>query len=77
MAKKAQTKPGWKTSEFWLSTGAVVLGAVASSGLLVPASPVAVAVGLLTSVLGALGYTASRTKVKTCDHPDSSSPPTQ
>ena len=65
MAKKTQPKSGVHTSEFWLSTVAVVVGAIATSGLLVPATPVAVAVGLITSILGALGYTASRTKVKT------------
>lgn len=65
-------KPGWKTSEFWLSLFAVLLGALFASGLL--ACPVegctgmlAVVVklaGLATTLLGAFGYNVSRTMVK-------------
>ena len=60
-------KPGWKTSEFWLSFVAVLIGAVFASGMLdaLPAdSAVLKIVGLISSVLGALGYTAARGFVK-------------
>ena len=68
MAKKNEIRPGWQSSEFILSTLAVVAGAIASSGLLAPASPVVVIAGLIATVLAALGYTASRTRVKTSEN---------
>ncbi|KPJ59117.1 MAG: hypothetical protein AMJ46_12690 [Latescibacteria bacterium DG_63] len=60
-------KPGWKTSEFWLTTIPVVLGAVAASGILDDtATPWDnKLVGLAISVLAALGYGAMRTVAKT------------
>lgn len=55
-------KPGYKTTEFWLSLIAVVLAAVLP--LLGDYPPLAQAIGLGLSVLTALGYTTSRTSVK-------------
>jgi drug/metabolite transporter (DMT)-like permease len=59
-------KPGYKTSEFWLSVAAVVIGAVMGSGVLdQSATPADNQIfGLLASVLGALGYTVSRAWTK-------------
>lgn len=61
--KENQVKPGWKTSEFWLTLIAVVLTA------LLPyfdnSSTVAQTVSVFLAILAALGYTAARTIVKT------------
>lgn len=58
------TKPGYKTTEFWLSLVAVVLGALASSGSLADGSTAARVVGLAIAALGALGYSVSRGMAK-------------
>lgn len=55
-------KPGYKTTEFWLSLIAVVLAAILP--LVGDYQPVAQLVGLGLSVLAALGYTTARTSVK-------------
>jgi hypothetical protein len=57
-------KPGYKTTEFWLSMAAIIVGALLASGVL-PADSVWLKVaGIVSSVLGAIGYTANRTVVK-------------
>ena len=58
-------KPGFTTSEFWLSTLATVLGLVLASGAVHDGGIAAQIVGGVLSVLATLGYTSSRTKVKT------------
>lgn len=57
-------KSGWRSSEFWLSSVAVLMGVLLSSGLVPDASPWAKLVGVVASILGALGYTVSRSIVK-------------
>lgn len=57
-------KPGYKTSEFWLTLAVVVLGALMASGLFGPEHWVASAIGMALAALKAMGYTASRAKVK-------------
>lgn len=57
-------KPGWKTTEFWLSLLAVVLGALLTSGLLADGSAPLRIAGIATTVLAALGYTGARASVK-------------
>jgi len=62
-----ETKPGYKTTEFWLSTVATVIGFLLASGLLEGQeadSWVMKVVGGVVAVLTALGYNASRAKVK-------------
>lgn len=62
-----EQKPGWKTSEFWLSMGAIIIGGVMASGVLdsLGGDHWAVkVVGIVASILGALGYTATRGFVK-------------
>lgn len=59
--------PGYKTTEFWLSLLVVILGAVAASGVLPQGGLAAQVVGGIMSVLGALGYTSSRTQQKVAD----------
>jgi hypothetical protein len=57
-------KSGWKTSEFWLSLLSVLVGALLASDALPTDSPVAKGLGLVASMLGALGYQVSRAMVK-------------
>ena len=62
-----ETKPGYKTTEFWLSLLATALGFVLASGALDAAgedSWIAKLVGGAVAALAALGYTAGRAKVK-------------
>lgn len=61
-----ETKPGWKTSEFWLTLVAIVVGGLLASGLITSA-PIMQALGALSSILGALGYTTQRGFVKVAD----------
>lgn len=57
-------KPGYKTTEFWLSIAAFVLGAVMSSGAITEGSAAERAVGGVIAILATMGYTASRTTTK-------------
>ena len=66
------TRPGLKTTEFWLSLLVVLLGALATSGLFADDSQALKITGLAITVLGALGYTVSRGVAKR-----SSAPPTE
>ena len=56
-------KPGYKTTEFWFKLAAVALSAVFASGALTSSTTMAIA-GIAATMLGALGYTVSRTLVK-------------
>lgn len=59
-------KPGIRSSEFWLSAAAVVVGFVESSGVLdtLPNPWPVKVVGLLVALLAALGYTVPRIALK-------------
>lgn len=57
-------KPGYKTTEFWLSLLAILLGAAMASGAVPEGGLVAQIVGGALSLLGSLGYTSSRTSLK-------------
>ena len=60
-------KPGYKTTEFWLSAVAVVVSLLIASGLLESLAEthwVVKAVSLVAAALAALGYDSSRAKVK-------------
>lgn len=59
-----ETKPGYKTTEFWLSFVALVVGAAFASGVFPVESTGEKLLGLAATVLSALGYTVSRTMVK-------------
>lgn len=62
-----ETKPGYKTTEFWLSLAAMLLSALYASGaLVIEGVPdwVLMAVGVVATVLTALGYTVNRTLAK-------------
>lgn len=57
-------RPGYKTTEFWLSLSAVLVGALFASGVIAVDSGADKVLGLVATILGALGYTISRTLVK-------------
>ena len=59
-----QQKPGFKSTEFWLSTAATILGIALASGLIPEGGQVGQIIGGVLALLANLGYTASRTKVK-------------
>jgi len=58
-------KPGYKTTEFWLTLAVVTLAAWKSSGLFADESVTMQVIAVALAVLAALGYTAVRAKVKT------------
>ena len=60
-------KPGYKSTEFYMSMAAVVIGAVASSGILEGSDGLTKVVGLIMAALVALGYTGSRLTLKNLD----------
>lgn len=64
-------KSGIKTTEFWLSLLAVLVGAFVASGIL-PSEHWAIKLGgIITTALGALGYSYSRSAAKSvCYGPD-------
>lgn len=55
-----KAKHGYKTTEFWLSLAAVIVGAVMSAGFFAPDSVAAKIVGVVGVTLTAMGYTAVR-----------------
>jgi hypothetical protein len=70
----ADPKPGHKTTEFWIHLAAVILGALATiaglvesyaHGTVTSTAALMAAIGVVSSTLSSLGYTASRTIVKT------------
>jgi len=65
-------KPGYKSTEFYMSMLAVVIGAVASSGILDGSDGLTKVVGLIMAALVALGYTGSRLTIKKLDHANGS-----
>lgn len=62
-------KPGWKTTEFWMSLAAMIIGALLASGAFADGSMVAKILGGAMAAMSGLGYTASRAKVKSAEAP--------
>lgn len=58
-------KPGYKTTEFWLKIAAIALTAMFASGVIPTAGTAANVAAIAATMLGALGYTVSRTFAKT------------
>ena len=59
-----EVKPGYQTTEFWLSAAATLVGLAIASGIVPTTVTWPQIVGLITGILGAMGYTVSRTAVK-------------
>jgi len=63
----AETKAGYKTSEFWLTAVAWIIGLLLASGALDSLAETHWAVkvvGLIGAALATLGYEAGRAKIK-------------
>lgn len=54
------TKPGYKTTEFWLSLLAMIVGLLYTSGVISSGTTADKIAGLAVQVLAALGYSVSR-----------------
>ena len=63
-AADTPVKSGYQTTEFWLSAAATLVGLAIASGIVPTTGTWPQVVGLVTGVLGAMGYTVSRTTVK-------------
>lgn len=61
----AEHKPGYKTTEFWLSMAVTFLSALYASGLIGQGSTAAKVIALAITMLTSLGYTRSRARIKT------------
>jgi len=59
-----EPKPGYKTTEFWLTLLVTVLGALMASGIFNEDSPILKLVGVCLAALSQLGYSVGRIKVK-------------
>ena len=57
-------KPGWKSSEFWMAAAASAVGLFMASGAFGENSAVMQCLGMVASVLSALGYGVSRGMTK-------------
>lgn len=57
-------KPGFKTTEFWLSLVVTVCGLLTASGVIPTGSVWAQGIGMVMAGVTALGYTGSRMNVK-------------
>ena len=60
----APVKPGYKTTEFWMSAGATFVGLVIASGIVPNTGVWPKIVALVVAAFTAMGYTVSRTSVK-------------
>lgn len=58
------TKPGYLTTEFWLKLAAIVLTTLFASGVIPTTGTAATVAAIAATMLGALGYTVSRTFLK-------------
>ena len=58
------TKPGYKTTEFWLSLLGSVLGAIMASDVFDENSKIVQLIGAGLMLLSTMGYTVGRMKVK-------------
>lgn len=57
-------KPGYKTSEFWLTAGATLAGLAIASGAIPDTGIWPKVVALVTAAFAAMGYTVSRSLAK-------------
>ena len=66
MPDPVEIKPGWKTTEFWLTAVAEIVGLLLVSGAVseVGDGPWPKIIGGAIAILGALGYTVQRRILK-------------
>lgn len=58
------TKPGYATTEFWLTALTSLIGILLASGIVHPGTPFDKAIGFIVTALAGMGYTVSRGMVK-------------
>lgn len=58
------SKPGFKTTEFWLSAAAAIVGGLVAAEVIPSEGPWTQVVGLVSAALIALGYTGARLNLK-------------
>jgi len=59
-----ENKPGIKTTEFWLSATAAIVGTLVAADVIPTEGPWLQVVGLVSAALVALGYTGARLNLK-------------
>tara|TARA_R100001015_G_scaffold3089_1_gene1029 strand:+ start:16259 stop:16474 length:216 start_codon:yes stop_codon:yes gene_type:complete len=59
-----EPKAGYKTTEFWLSCGAALVGGLVAADVLPVDGPWGQVIGLVSAALVALGYTGARLNLK-------------
>jgi hypothetical protein len=59
-----EKKPGFKTSEFWLSLAAVAVNAAIASEAFAPSSPALKILAMISGLLVAMGYGGARFALK-------------
>ena len=59
-----ETKPGYKTTEFWFSVVAAIVGLLFAAGVVPTGSTFEQVLSLVATILAALGYTVSRAIAK-------------
>ena len=64
MPATSPPKPGYLTTEFYLKLAAMLLTALFASGVIPTTGTAATVTAIAATMLGALGYTVSRTLVK-------------
>lgn len=60
-------KPGYKSTEFWLSFAAILIGALLAGDFFAEGSQAVKVLAFASSTLAALGYTAARAFTKAAD----------
>ncbi len=55
-----EPKPGYKTTEFWFSVIAALVGLLFASGAISTGSQLDQVLGLIATILSALGYSVAR-----------------
>lgn len=58
--EEKKVKPGWKTTEFWFTAAACIVGLVMASGGLEAEGTMMKGLGLAASALASMGYSFSR-----------------
>ena len=61
---EVEAKPGYKTTEFWLSTAASVVAMIVAAGIVETGGTWDKAIALVVMALSSMGYRASRANVK-------------
>lgn len=57
-------KPGWKSTEFWLTLAAIVVSALTTSGAIGEHTVAFQALTVIATILGSLGYAGARAWTK-------------